>query len=83
MTKVFGSAKIPVPSFGVPNSASIGAALDISKAQAIVKDLQGQATGLVNQAQGIASQAQGLVNQAQGQANNLIAGARNAVNRLG
>jgi hypothetical protein len=80
MTKVFGSAKIPVPSFGVPDSASIGAALDISKAQAIVKDLQGQATGLVNQAQGIASQAQGLVNQAQGQANNLIAGARN---RLG
>jgi cell division septum initiation protein DivIVA len=76
MTKVFGSAKISVPNFGVPDSASIGAALDIGKAQAVLKDLQGQATGLINQAQGIASQAQGT-------ANNLIAGARNAVNRLG
>jgi hypothetical protein len=73
MTKIFGSAKIPTPSFGVPDSASIAAALDISKAQAIVKNLQGQATGLVNQAQG-------LVNQAQGQANNLIDTAKNAVN---
>jgi hypothetical protein len=82
MTKVFGSAKISVPNFGVPDSASIGAALDISKAQAVLKDLQGQATGLINQAQGIATQAQGLVSQAQGTANNLLASAKNAVNRI-
>jgi hypothetical protein len=84
-TKILGSAKIPTPSFGaeLPSSASIGAALDISKAQAALKNLQGQAQGLVNQAQGLANQAQGLVNQAQGQANNLLASARTAVNQLG
>jgi hypothetical protein len=83
-TKILGSAKIPVPSFGadLPGSASIGAALDISKARDVLQGLQGQATGLVNQAQGLASQAQGLVNQAQGQANNLLASARNAVNQI-
>jgi hypothetical protein len=83
MTKVFGSAKISVPSFGVPDSASIGAALDIGKAQSVLKDLQGQATGLISQAQGLATQAQGLANQVQGTANNLLASARNAVNQLG
>jgi hypothetical protein len=84
VTKILGSDKIPVPSFGadLPSSASIGAALDISKAQAALKNLQGQATGLVNQAQGLASQAQGLVNQAQGQANNLLASARTSVNQI-
>ena len=82
MTKIFGSSKIPTPSFGVPDSASIAAALDISKAQGVLKNLQGQATGLVNQAQGAASQAQGLVNQAQGQANNLLTSARTAVNQV-
>ena len=84
-TKILGSAKIPTPSFGaeLPSSASIGAALDISKAQAALKNLQGQAQGLVNQAQGLASQAQGLANQAQGQANNLLASAKTAVNQLG
>jgi hypothetical protein len=82
MTKVFGSGKIPVPNFGVPDSASIGAALDISKAQSVLQGLQGQATGLINQAQGIAGQAQGLVSQAQGQANNLLATAKTAVNRI-
>lgn len=77
-TKILGSAKIPTPSFGaeLPSSASIGAALDISKAQAALKGLQGQAQGLVNQAQGLA-------NQAQGQANNLLATARTSVNQLG
>jgi len=76
-TKILGSAKIPVPSFGVdlPSSASIGAALDISKAQAALKNLQGQGTALINQAQGLAS-------QAQGQANNLLASARTAVNQI-
>ena len=76
-TKILGSAKIPTPSFGadLPGSASIGAALDISKAQGMLKGLQGQATGLVNQAQGLAS-------QAQGQANNLLATARTSVNQI-
>jgi hypothetical protein len=84
VTKILGSAKIPVPSFGadLPSSASIGAALDISKAQAALKNLQGQGTALLNQAQGLASQAQGLVNQAQGQANNLLASARTSVNQI-
>ena len=82
MTKIFGSSKIPAPSFGVPDSASVAAALDISKAQGVLKGLQGQATGLVNQAQGLATQAQGLVNQAQGQANNLLTSARTAVNQI-
>jgi len=77
-TKILGSKKISVPSFGadLPNSASVNAALDISKAQSMLQGLQGQATGLANQAQGLA-------NQAQGQANNLLAGARTAVNQLG
>ena len=76
-TKILGSSKIPVPSFGadLPSSASIGAALDISKAQAALKNLQGQGTALLNQAQGLAS-------QAQGQANNLLASARTSVNQI-
>jgi hypothetical protein len=76
-TKILGSAKIPVPSFGadLPSSASIGAALDISKAQAALKNLTGQAQGLVNQAQG-------LVAQAQGQASNLLTQARTSVNQI-
>jgi hypothetical protein len=76
-TKILGSAKIPVPSFGadLPNSASIGAALDISKAQAALKNLQGQGTALLTQAQGLAT-------QAQGQANNLLAGVRTSVNQI-
>jgi hypothetical protein len=76
-TKILGSAKIPVPSFGadLPNSASIGAALDISKAQAALKNLQGQGTALLTQAQGLAT-------QAQGQANTLLAGVRTSVNQI-
>ena len=56
-TKVLGSSKIPVPTFGVPDSASIGAALDITKAQSMLKNLQGQGTALLAQAQG---QVQGI-----------------------
>jgi hypothetical protein len=76
-TKILGSAKIPVPSFGadVPNSASIGAALDISKAQAVLKNLQGQGTALLGQAQGLGS-------RVQGQANSLLAGVRTSVNQI-
>lgn len=69
-TKILGSSKIPVPSFGadLPSSASIGAALDIGKAQSVLKNLQGQGTALIN--------------QAQGQANNLLASARTSVNQI-
>jgi hypothetical protein len=82
MTKIFGSSKIPTPSFGVPDSASVAAALDISKAQGVLKNLQGQGATLISQAQGAASQAQGLANQAQSQANNLLTSARTAVNQV-
>jgi hypothetical protein len=74
-TKILGSGKISVPNFGSLNSNSIGAALDISKAQSVLSGLQGQAQGLVNQAQG-------AVNQVQSQASNLVATAKNAVNQI-
>jgi hypothetical protein len=63
-TKIFGSAKIPTPSFGadVPGSASIGAALDISQAQNMLQGLQGQATAIAGQVQG---QANNLLDQAE------------------
>ena len=74
-TKILGSAKIPVPSFGAINSATDAALADIAKAQAALKNLQGQGTALLNQAQGLAS-------QAQSQANNLLASARTAANQI-
>jgi hypothetical protein len=84
MTKIFGSNKIPLPSFGpdLPDSASIKAALDISKAENVLKDLQGQGTALLNQAQGLAGQAQGLTGQVQGQASSLLDQARTAGSRI-
>ena len=57
-TKIFGSNKIPTPSFGAINSASVAAAADIAKAQAALQNLQGQGTALLAQAQGAA---QGVV----------------------
>ena len=77
-TKIFGSSKIPTPNFGVniPSSESVMAALDISKAQAQLKELQGQGTNLLAQAQGqvngILGQATTLAGQVQGQANTLL-----------
>jgi hypothetical protein len=50
-TKILGSGKIPTPSFGSLDSASIGAALDISKAQGVLQGLQGTST--ITQAQAI------------------------------
>ena len=82
-TKIFGSNKIPTPNFGAPDSASIAAALDISKAQSMLQGLQGQATALASQAQGIATQATGLVNQAQSQASSLLATAKASATQLG
>ena len=62
-TKILGSNKIPVPNFGAPNSDSIAAALDISKAQNVLQGLQGQATAIVAQAQGQAATLSGQVNR--------------------
>jgi hypothetical protein len=82
-TKILGSDKISVPSFGAPDSASIAAALDISKAQNILQGLQGQATALASQAQGAVNQATALASQAQSQAGTLLATARSSVNQIG
>jgi len=71
-TKILGSGKIPVPNFGAPNSASIAAALDISKAQNMIKTLQNQGTALVAQAQGLQTQATGLLNQARTAVNRIV-----------
>ena len=64
-TKIFGSAKIPTPSFGpfIAESKSLLAAADISKAQVVLSNLQGQGTALLNQAQGVAGQATVLAGQ--------------------
>jgi hypothetical protein len=77
-TKIFGSAKIPTPSFGprLPDSASLGAALDIKQAQGFLKNLQNQGTGLVGQLQGQASSLAGQAGQLAGQAQ---AGVNNAI----
>ena len=74
-TKIFGSAKIPTPNFGpiVAESKSLLAAVDISRAQGILKNLQGQGTALLNLAQG---QATALAGQAQGQVTALAGQAR-------
>jgi hypothetical protein len=82
-TKIFGSSKIPTPNFGSLDSASIGAALDISKAQNVLQGLQSQGLALAAQAQGAAAQATALANQTQGTANGLLATARSSVARLG
>jgi hypothetical protein len=66
MTKIFGSSKIPVPSLGsaVPDAASIGAALDIAKAQTVLKDLQGQGNRLLGTVQtALGSSLGGLTSQ--------------------
>jgi cell division septum initiation protein DivIVA len=70
-TKIFGSAKIPTPNFGpiVAESKSLLAAADISKAQGILKNLQGQGTALLNQAQG---QATALAGQARTVATTIV-----------
>jgi hypothetical protein len=62
--KIFGSDKIPTPSFGYPDpsSPSVAAILDISAAQDKLKALQQQGTDLFAQAQG---QASALAGQAQ------------------
>jgi hypothetical protein len=39
MKKILGSSKIPTPDFGTASSASVGAALDIGKAQSVLQGL--------------------------------------------
>ena len=74
-TKILGSSKVPTPNFGSLDSASIGAALDISKAQGVLKNLSGQGTALLAQAQAVQGQAAALVGQAQTQATGLVTAA--------
>ena len=78
-TKIFGSSKIPTPSFGPVDSSSFLAALDISKAQATLKGLSNQATALAGQVQGLQGQAVQLASQVQGQATALVGQARSIV----
>jgi len=67
--KIFGSSKIPTPSFGYPDpsSPSVAAILDISAAQDKLKALQQQGTNLLAQAQGQASALAGQVTSSLGQ----------------
>jgi hypothetical protein len=71
-TKILGSGKIPVPSFGDIESASKAAAADIAKAQAALQNLQGQGTALIAQANGLRGQVGGLLTQAQSSLGRLI-----------
>jgi len=90
MVKVFGSSKIPVPSLGanLPDSSSIAAALDIGRAQTILKDLQGQGSRLLGGVQnaigsslgGITAQVTALSGSAQQQATTLARSATTAFN---
>ena len=90
MVKVFGSNKIPVPSLGanLPDSSSIAAALDIGKAQTVLKDLQGQGSRLLGGVQnaigsslgGITSQVTALAGSAQQQATTLARSATTVFN---
>jgi len=67
--KIFGSSKIPTPSFGYPDPSSptVAAILDISAAQDKLKALQQQGTDLIAQAQGQASALAGQVTSSLGQ----------------
>ena len=90
MVKVFGSNKIPVPSLGanLPDSSSIAAALDIGKAQTVLKDLKGQGSRLLGGVQnaigsslgGITSQVTALSGSAQQQATTLARSATTVFN---
>ena len=90
MVKVFGSNKIPVPSLGanLPDSSSIAAALDIGKAQTVLKDLKGQGSRLLGGVQnaigsslgGITAQVTALSGSAQQQATTLARSATTVFN---
>ena len=90
MVKVFGSNKIPVPGLGanLPDSSSLAAALDIGKAQTVLKDLQGQGSRLLGGVQnaigsslgGITAQVTALSGSVQQQATTLARSATTAFN---
>ena len=90
MVQVFGSSKIPVPSLGanLPDSSSIAAALDIGRAQTVLKDLQGQGSRLLGGVQnaigsslgGITSQVTALSGSVQQQATTLARSATTVFN---
>jgi uncharacterized protein YjbJ (UPF0337 family) len=80
--KIFGSSKIPTPSFGYPDpdSPSVAAILDISAAQDKLKELQGGANKLLGTVQNAVGSSLGSITS---QVNNLASTATNAVNQLG
>jgi hypothetical protein len=73
-TKIFGSAKIPTPSFGpfIAESKSLLAAADIKQAQTILSNLRGQGSALLTQAQGLTGQATALAGQVRTTATTVI-----------
>ena len=79
--KIFGSSKIPTPSFGYPDPSSptVAAILDISAAQDKLKDLQAGANNLLGTVQNaIGSSLGGIASQV----NSLASTATNAVNSI-
>jgi hypothetical protein len=67
VTRIIGSAKVPVPQFGFPSpgAISLNASADITAAQNFLKGLQGQATALVNgQVAAVTNQARSTVTSA-------------------
>jgi hypothetical protein len=80
--KIFGSSKIPTPSFGYPDSGSpsVAAILDISAAQDKLKELQGGANNLLGTVQNAVGSSLGGISS---QVNSLASTATNAVNQIG
>jgi hypothetical protein len=79
--KIFGSSKIPTPSFGYPDPSSptVAAILDISAAQEKLKGLQSGASSLLGTVQNaIGSSLGGITSQV----NNLASTATNAVRAI-
>jgi hypothetical protein len=79
--KIFGSSKIPTPSFGYPDpsSPSVAAILDISAAQDKLKELQGGANKLLGTVQNAIGSSLGSITS---QVNNVASTATSAVNQI-
>jgi len=79
--KIFGSSKIPTPSFGYPDPSSptVAAILDISAAQSKLQELQGGANRLLGSVQNAIGSSLGGISA---QVNNLAGTATNAVRSI-
>lgn len=84
VTRVIGSAKIPSPTYELPNIQAEGIKQDLAKAQEVLKTAQETGQAAINQGQALANQvqgqAQGIAGQATGQFNNLRS---NAIRPIG